>query len=66
MNAADALLEKGATEVYAYITHGVLSGGAVARIAASRLKELVITDSIQPTEAVHGATQHPDALDRHA
>ncbi|MCC6890230.1 MAG: ribose-phosphate pyrophosphokinase [Hyphomicrobiales bacterium] len=52
VNAADALLEKGATAVYAYITHGVLSGGAVARVAASRLKELVITDSIQPTEAV--------------
>ena len=45
-------LAKGATDVYAYITHGVLSGGAVARISASRLKELVITDSIQPTEAV--------------
>jgi ribose-phosphate pyrophosphokinase len=55
VNAADALLEKGATEVYAYITHGVLSGGAVARIAGSRLKELVITDSIQPTKAVSGA-----------
>src|SRR6267143_1460805 len=52
VNAADALLEKGATEVSAYITHGVLSGGAVARITASRLKELVITDSIQPTQAV--------------
>jgi ribose-phosphate pyrophosphokinase len=52
VNAADALLEKGATEVYAYITHGVLSGGAVARITGSRLKELVITDSIQPTQAV--------------
>src|SRR5881227_105461 len=52
VNAADALLDKGATEVYAYITHGVLSGGAVARITASRLKELVITDSIQPTQAV--------------
>ena len=52
VNAADALLEQGATEVYAYITHGVLSGGAVARITASRLKELVITDSIQPTQAV--------------
>jgi ribose-phosphate pyrophosphokinase len=51
-NAAEALLEKGAREVYAYITHGVLSGGAVARITASKLKELVITDSIQPTEAV--------------
>ena len=45
----------GAKEVYAYITHGVLSGGAVARIAASKLKELVITDSIQPTEAVRVA-----------
>src|ERR1700730_1541976 len=52
VNAADALLQKGATEVYAYITHGVLSGGAVAKIAGSRLKELVITDSIQPTQAV--------------
>jgi ribose-phosphate pyrophosphokinase len=55
INAADALLEHGAKEVYAYITHGVLSGGAVARITASRLKELVITDSIQPTEAVRVA-----------
>jgi ribose-phosphate pyrophosphokinase len=55
VNAADALLEKGAVEVYAYITHGVLSGGAVARIASSNLKELVITDSIQPTEAVRVA-----------
>ena len=54
-NAADALLEKGAREVYAYISHGVLSGGAVARITASKLKELVITDSIQPTEAVRVA-----------
>ncbi len=51
-NAADALLANGAKEVFAYITHGVLSGGAVARIASSRLKELVLTDSIQPTEAV--------------
>jgi ribose-phosphate pyrophosphokinase len=54
-NAADALLAKGAKDVYAYITHGVLSGGAVARISASRLKELVITDSIEPTEAVRVA-----------
>lgn len=51
-NAATALLNKGATDVSAYITHGVLSGGAVARITASTLKELVVTDSIQPTEAV--------------
>ncbi|MBI3672546.1 MAG: ribose-phosphate pyrophosphokinase [Rhizobiales bacterium] len=52
VNAAEALLTKGAKEVTAYITHGVLSGGAVARITSSMLKELVITDSIQPTEAV--------------
>lgn len=51
-NAAEALLAEGATAVYAYISHGVLSGGAVSRIANSKLKELVITDSIQPTEAV--------------
>ncbi|WP_265517028.1 ribose-phosphate pyrophosphokinase [Nitratireductor luteus] len=51
-NAAEALLKGGATSVTAYITHGVLSGGAVARIAGSKLKELVITDSIQPTSAV--------------
>jgi ribose-phosphate pyrophosphokinase len=55
INAADALIEKGATAVSAYISHGVLSGGAVARVTASRLKELVITDSIQPTEAVRVA-----------
>ncbi len=51
-NAAEALLEQGATDVSAYITHGVLSGGAVARITSSKLKELVVTDSIQATEAV--------------
>jgi ribose-phosphate pyrophosphokinase len=55
VNAADALLAEGATDVYAYITHGVLSGGAVARVTASQLKELVITDTIQPTEAVRVA-----------
>ncbi len=55
VNAADALIAHGAKDVYAYITHGVLSGGAVTRITSSRLKELVITDSIQPTEAVRGA-----------
>jgi ribose-phosphate pyrophosphokinase len=52
VNAADALLANGAKDVYAYISHGVLSGGAAARIASSKLKELVITDSILPTEAV--------------
>jgi ribose-phosphate pyrophosphokinase len=55
VNAADALVANGAKDVYAYITHGVLSGGAAARIANSKLKELAITDSIQPTEAVINA-----------
>ena len=55
LNAADALLEKGASEVYAYISHGVLSGGAVARVNKSNLKELVITDSILATEAVRAS-----------
>ncbi|MBB3963631.1 ribose-phosphate pyrophosphokinase [Rhizobium metallidurans] len=54
-NAADALLAKGAASVTAYITHGVLSGGAVTRITNSKLRELVITDSIQPTTAVQSA-----------
>ena len=49
-NAAVALKEKGATSVSAYITHGVLSGGAVARVESSPLEALVITDSIQATE----------------
>ena len=55
VNAADALLKHGAKDVYAYISHGVLSGGAVTRIVNSRLKELVITDSIQATDAVTAA-----------
>jgi ribose-phosphate pyrophosphokinase len=55
VNAAEALLEQGATQVAGYITHGVLSGGAVARIMASQLKELVITDSILPSESVVNA-----------
>ncbi len=55
VNAAEALLDKGATEVIAYITHGVLSGGAVSRIQNSRLKALVITDSILPSEAIKAA-----------
>jgi len=54
-NAADALLEKGAKAVYAYATHGVLSGGAVARIRDSRLKSLVVTDTIAATEEIRKA-----------
>ena len=53
--AAQVLTDSGATEVHAYITHGVLSGPAVERITKSVMKSLVITDSIQPTEAVKSA-----------
>src|SRR5690606_10993368 len=51
-NAGDALLLNGATGVTAYITRGVLSGRAVARTTGSKLKELVITDSIQPSAGI--------------
>ena len=51
-NAAEALSRAGAVSVSAYVTHGVLSGGAVARVTSSPLEELVITDSIPATEAV--------------
>ncbi len=51
VNAAQALLNNGAASVAAYITHGVLSGEAVARVDGSMLKELVITDTIRPTDA---------------
>lgn len=51
-NAAIALMDAGAKTVSAYVTHGVLSGGAVARVSSSPMEELVITDSIQATEAV--------------
>ena len=54
-NAADVLLEQGASQVFAYITHGVLSGQAVKRIRESRIDSLVITDSINPTKAVQAA-----------
>ncbi|NCP19393.1 MAG: ribose-phosphate pyrophosphokinase [Erythrobacter sp.] len=54
-NAADALLEQGASSVCAYITHGVLSGGAVARVDASQLTELVVTDTIGPVEPATNA-----------
>jgi len=53
--AAEVLMEKGAKEVHSYITHGVLSGPAVGRVTSSVMKSLVITDSIEPTEAVRAA-----------
>ncbi|MDD2706292.1 MAG: ribose-phosphate pyrophosphokinase, partial [Acidocella sp.] len=51
-NAAEALLANGANSVSVYVSHGVLSGGAVARIAASPIEMMTITDSIAATEAV--------------
>ena len=50
--AAEVLMENGAKEVHAYITHGVLSGPAVDRVSKSVMKTLVITDTIQATDAV--------------
>lgn len=55
VKAAQVLMDNGATEVHAYITHGVLSGPAVERITKSVMSSLVITDSIQPTEQVKAA-----------
>jgi ribose-phosphate pyrophosphokinase len=54
-NAAVALMEHGAKSVSAYVTHGVLSGGAVARVSASPMELLITTDSITATEAVRVA-----------
>ena len=54
-NAAAALMADGARSVNVYVTHGVLSGGAVARISAAPIEMLTITDSIEPTEAVRSA-----------
>ncbi|MDA0241074.1 MAG: ribose-phosphate diphosphokinase, partial [Proteobacteria bacterium] len=54
-NAAVALKQAGAASVDAYVTHGVLSGGAVARVSSSPLERLVTTDSIMATEAVRVA-----------
>ena len=56
-NAAEALLQAGAKRVAAYITHGVLSGSAVARVDKSSLTELVITDTIMPTDATKDSSR---------
>ncbi|MEQ6248847.1 ribose-phosphate pyrophosphokinase [Sulfitobacter sp. HNIBRBA3233] len=53
--AAEVLLENGAKEVHAYISHGVMSGPAVERVTKSVMKSLVITDSIAPSSAVKSA-----------
>ena len=54
-NAAEALMNVGAKKVSAYVTHGVLSGGAVARVTSSALEHLSVTDSIAATDAMHHA-----------
>ena len=54
-NAAAALIEAGASAVFSYVTHGVLSGGAVARVVDSPIEMVVMTDSIVATEAVRAA-----------
>ena len=51
-NAAQALIDQGASEVSAYVTHGVLSGAASERVSKSVLKELVVTDSIEASDVV--------------
>ncbi len=51
-NAAEALIARGGTSVSAYVTHGVLTGGAVSRVASSPIEMMTITDSILGTEAV--------------
>jgi len=56
-NAAAALMDAGAASVTAYLTHGVLSGNAVERVTNSALKELVITDTIQPTDAARDSAK---------
>ena len=55
VNAANALKERGAKEVHVYVTHGVLSGKAVEKIKNSKIKRLVITDTIDNSSRVKGA-----------
>ena len=56
-NAAAAIMKKGAKSISAYVTHGVLSGGAVERVEKSVMKELVVTDTICPSDVVKKSKQ---------
>ena len=56
MNAAKALVKKGAKEIYVYITHGVLSGEAVKKIKNSKIKKLIITDTIDNQNKIKKAS----------
>ena len=55
VNASNALIERGAKEVHVYVTHGVLSGKAVEKIKNSKIKRLIITDTINNSDRVKGA-----------
>ena len=66
VNAADALLEKGAEEVYGYITHGVLSGGAVARDRQFEAEGTGDHRFDPADQGRHGIAKYPRAVDRHA
>ena len=66
VNAADALLEKGATEVYGYITHGVLSGGAVARVGKSQSEGTGDHRFDPADQGRRRRRQYPRAVDRDA
>ena len=54
VNAAEALINRGAKEVHVYVTHGVLSGKAIQKIKNSKIKRLVITDTIDNSEKIKG------------
>ena len=56
VNAAEALIKRGAKEVYVYVTHGVLSGEAVEKIKKSKIKNLVVTDTIDNSDKVKKST----------
>ena len=55
VNAADALKKRGAKEVYVYVTHAVLSGEAVEKIKKSKIKNLIVTDTIDNSDRVKKA-----------
>ena len=56
-NAADALIEKGAKEVYCYVVHGVLTGSSIDKIKKSKMKKIVITDTIDNTKKIKGVSK---------
>ena len=53
VNAVDALIKSGANEVYVFISHGVLSGDAAKKIKSSKIKKLIVTDTIDNTKKIH-------------